>query len=111
MAFNSVLAWSLACTASMISWLVAYWPVSVSDAPADSDTLSDADSLPVAVSDADAASEIVLSRLACADSVSVAVVASDMVITIAPPPALGSSPNASLPSDATPSDIRLLQSI
>ena len=75
---------SLACTASRISWLVAYWPLSVSEAPADSDRLRDADSLPVVVSVAELVSDIVLIRLACADSVSAAVVDSEMVIVTPP---------------------------
>ena len=52
----------------------------MSEAPADSDRLRDADSLPVVVSVAELVSDIVLIRLACADYVSAAVVASEMVI-------------------------------
>ena len=52
----------------------------MSEAPADSLRLRDADSLPVVVSVAELVSDIVLIRLACADSVSAAVVASEMVI-------------------------------
>ena len=71
----------------------------MSEAPADSLRLRNADSLPVVVSVAELVSDIVLIKLACADYVSAAVVDSAMVITM---PVEGALLGAASPSVPTP---------